>query len=73
MAQELRNVQANMERQSANGDGVRDITGDGFVSVEDLLVVLSNWGGSGSADINEDGTVDVMDLLGVVAAWGECD
>jgi serine protease AprX len=49
-----------------------DITGDGTVSVEDLLVVLSNWGGSGAADINEDGIVDVMDLLGVVAEWGVC-
>ena len=50
-----------------------DITGDGLVTVEDLLVVLSGWGGTGAADINGDGIVDVMDLLGVVAAWGECE
>ncbi|MDG2292400.1 MAG: S8 family serine peptidase, partial [Phycisphaerales bacterium] len=49
-----------------------DITGDGTVDVQDLLVVLSDWGGSGSADITGDGIVDVMDLLGVVAEWGSC-
>jgi hypothetical protein len=47
-----------------------DINGDGVVDVQDLLIVLADWGGtSGPADINGDGVVDVQDLLLLLAAW----
>ena len=51
-----------------------DITGDGTVNVEDLLLVISEWQCTGTcqADINGDGTVDVGDLLLVIASWGNC-
>ena len=47
-----------------------DLNSDGRVGVEDLLIVISSWGGSGSADIDGDGTVGVTDLLVVISAWG---
>jgi hypothetical protein len=48
-----------------------DIDGDGFVDVNDLLVVLGAWGTPGG-DVNGDGTTDVNDLLEVIGAWGPC-
>jgi len=46
---------------------------DGLVNVEDLLVVIGNWGPStGPADINGDGVVNVNDLLAVIGSWGTC-
>ncbi len=66
----------------ANGDGIpdecspdcpADITGDGYVNVTDLLVVIDQWGLTDSpADLNFDGIVDVTDLLIVVGNWGAC-
>ena len=50
-----------------------DINFDGIVSVNDLLIVIGNWGGSGIGDINSDGIVDVSDLLIVVGNWGPCE
>ena len=50
-----------------------DINGDGFVGVDDLLIVIANWGPCGpvcDADINGDGFVGVDDLLIVIANWG---
>ncbi len=48
-----------------------DSNGDLFVSLEDLLGVLSNWGGTGpSGDVNADAGVDLQDLLDVLANWG---
>jgi hypothetical protein len=51
-----------------------DLDGDGQVSVEDILIVVGNWGQTGDniADIDNDGDVDTEDLLAVIAAWGEC-
>ena len=51
-----------------------DITGDGFVDVNDLLMVIGNWGATGPnpADITGDGVVNVADLLGVIGTWGTC-
>ena len=47
-----------------------DVDGDGIVGVNDLLLVLSQWGTSGpEADINDDGIVNVSDVLAVLAAW----
>ena len=54
------------------------VGGDGIVNVEDLLMLIAEWGGVDSpADISgsdgtPDGTVDVADLLALIAAWGPC-
>ena len=63
----------NVFDDSCGGDCAADISGDGMVSVTDLLAVIDAWGGSNSdADINGDGTVDVSDLLEIVGNWGPC-
>ena len=48
-----------------------DLTGDGLVDVEDLLLLLSGWGtDSDGADLEEPtDMVDVADLLALLAAW----
>jgi hypothetical protein len=48
-----------------------DLDGDGSVGIDDLLRVLSGWGGPGG-DVDGDGTTDIVDLLAVLAAWGQC-
>ncbi|MCH2142831.1 MAG: FG-GAP-like repeat-containing protein [Phycisphaerales bacterium] len=51
-----------------------DATGDGQVSVDDVLLVLGEFGQAtdGAADIDGDGVVTVNDLLAIIAAWGPC-
>ena len=53
---------------------IADLNGDNFVSVPDLLKVLSNWGDCPTcpADITGDGVVNVLDVLEVLLAWGPC-
>jgi plastocyanin len=52
---------------------VADVTGDGIVGANDILLVLDQWGIVDSpADIDGDGIVDVNDLLLVVSNWGPC-
>lgn len=47
-----------------------DANGDGVVNVEDLLIVLGQWGTAGpEGDVNFDGIVNVEDLLMVLANW----
>ena len=51
--------------------------GDGIVDVDDLLVVINNWGqcfpSEGcEGDINNDFNVTYSDLLMVIDAWGPC-
>ncbi|MBM43475.1 MAG: hypothetical protein CMJ36_00460 [Phycisphaerae bacterium] len=53
-----------------NGNGVPDIcecpadlSGDGIVGVDDLLLVIAGWGNP----------YDVDDLLNVIQAWGPCE
>lgn len=47
-----------------------DANNDGVVSIEDLVLVASNYGqtGTNSADVNGDGVVDVDDVLVVTGA-----
>lgn len=51
-----------------------DINLDGVINVNDILDVLSAFGGSDpAADITDDGTVNVNDLLGLLSKFGtEC-
>lgn len=47
-----------------------DLTGDGLVGVDDLLIVIADWGqAGGAADLDGDGEVGVNDLLIVLEAW----
>ena len=54
-----------------------DIDNDGFVGVNDLLFLISDWGSDSDtlciSDLDGDGIVDVLDLLIVIAAWGPCE
>ena len=51
-----------------------DLNNDEVVNVNDLLVIIDQWGQTESpADINEDGIVDISDLLMVVGDWGPCE
>lgn len=54
-----------------------DITGAGEVNVDDLLVVLNNWGPCADpndcpGDVTGEGEVNVDDLLVVLNNWGPC-
>ncbi|MDG2292719.1 MAG: dockerin type I domain-containing protein [Phycisphaerales bacterium] len=51
-----------------------DVDGSGSVDVNDLLMVIGEWGCTGTcaADITGDGTVNVQDLLELIASWGNC-
>ena len=53
-----------------------DINVDGNVDVNDLLILIADWGTCTDncvGDVNEDGTVDIEDLLVLIAAWGPCE
>ncbi|MBG81652.1 MAG: hypothetical protein CMJ39_13220 [Phycisphaerae bacterium] len=58
--------------EQANCEGCPpDINDDGQVDVNDLLVLLEQFGEAGGvADINGDGIVDVNDVLILIANWG---
>jgi hypothetical protein len=48
-----------------------DLNQDGVIGVNDLLIVMDQWGMVDSyADINGDGIVGVADLLIIIAQWG---
>ena len=50
-----------------------DVVPDGFVNIQDLLLVIAQWAGPGpDADVTADGVVDVSDLLIVISMWGPC-
>jgi hypothetical protein len=51
--------------------------GDGFITVDDLLIVINQWENTFwctncAGDINGDTLVNVDDLLQVINAWGAC-
>lgn len=52
-----------------------DVDGDGRVDVDDLLRLISSWGGfDPDSDVDNDGAIGVNDLLELIAAWGmTCD
>ena len=47
-----------------------DIDGNGTVNIDDLLLVIGDFGGSGPADVDSNGIVDIDDLLLVISAFG---
>jgi hypothetical protein len=51
-----------------------DVNGSGGVNIDDLLMVINNWGaGAGNAaDITGNDVVNIDDLLAVINAWGAC-
>jgi hypothetical protein len=49
-----------------------DVNDSGAVDVDDLLLILSSWGGTGGGDADGDGDVDVDDLLMAIANFGPC-
>jgi len=56
---------------------IGDLTGDGTVSGDDLLLLLAAWGAcpegpSCPADLNGDAVVNSEDLLLLLSHWGKC-
>ncbi|MCH2141285.1 MAG: hypothetical protein MK100_09700, partial [Phycisphaerales bacterium] len=49
-----------------------DIDGDGAVTVDDVLAVISAFGSGAGGDTDGDGDTDVDDILAVVAGFGPC-
>jgi len=52
-----------------------DLDGDAEVDIEDLLALLSGWGGAGTGAhlAAPDDVIDVADLVALLAAWASCD
>jgi hypothetical protein len=50
-----------------------DFDGDGTVNVNDILRMISDWGGTGRADLNGDSVVNVTDILSLIDSWGNCN
>ncbi|XAM01705.1 PEP-CTERM sorting domain-containing protein [Phycisphaeraceae bacterium D3-23] len=53
-----------------------DINRDGYVGIDDLDLVLANWGAApqltlGQGDLNADGQIDHTDLAQVLAHWSQ--
>jgi len=48
-----------------------DFNGNGIVDVDDMLVVIAEWGQPGG-DLNGDGTTGIDDLLILLAHYGPC-
>ncbi len=49
-----------------------DVTGDGVVDIQDLLVLIAAWGSCDDpcpADLDNNGVVDIADALEMIAAW----
>ena len=56
-----------------SGELIGDINNDGQVDIEDLFILLQNFGKEETnniADINKDGKVDGNDLLILIGAFG---
>eukprot|EP01043_Picozoa_sp_COSAG02_P098423 COSAG02_NODE_34577_length_482_cov_0.582245_1_plen_156_part_10 len=47
-----------------------DLTGDGFVNVDDLLALLASYGTSAAGDVTGDAVTNVDDLLLLLSSYG---
>ena len=58
---------------AANAGCPEDLDGDGFVSVNDILTMLSDFGCTANceADVDLDGAVGISDLLQILSAFGD--
>lgn len=71
---------ANGSSQDVNDNGIPDececpgdVTGEGVINVEDILIVIGAFGQTGGiGDIDGSGLVDIADLLIVIEGWGNC-
>jgi hypothetical protein len=52
-----------------------DLSGDGLVSVEDILALLAAWATDpgGPPDFDDSGDVGIDDFLELLANWTGCD
>jgi hypothetical protein len=50
------------------------LNGDGVVEVNDIMILIMEWGSTTSVicDLNGDGVVEVNDLIILISAWGSC-
>ena len=46
-----------------------DLDGNGVVNIDDLLILLGNFGDQGDGDLDGDGTVTIDDLLELLSKW----
>lgn len=49
-----------------------DANGDGVVNIQDILVIIADWGTcteNCAGDVNADGDVNILDILLVIANW----
>lgn len=46
-----------------------DLDGNGVVNIDDLLILLGNFGSQGDGDLDGDGTVTIDDLLELLSKW----
>lgn len=67
----LIDLEVDMGAYEFQGTCPADITGDGIVDVDDLLIVLGAWG-TPEGDITGDQNTDVDDLLLILSSWGPC-
>lgn len=50
-----------------------DLSGDGAVAADDMILLFEAWGEDGGpADLNDDGRVDAADMSLLLAHWGPC-
>jgi len=71
-------IYANLDIQEIFNPCYEDVDGSGTIDVNDLLIVIGNWGICADencavpGDVNYDDSVNVTDLLMLVGAWGPC-
>ena len=55
------------------GQPAEDLNGDGVVNIQDLVLVVANFGetAENDADVNGDGVVNIQDLVRVAAVFGK--
>ena len=68
------NVKAAVLAADPGTECVADVTGDGVVGTDDILLVLSDWGPCAGcdSDIDGDGVTGVNEILAIIAAFGPC-